>query len=373
MIYLDNAATTLKKPPEVIKTVNDCIKKYCANPGRSSHALSIKISEMIYETREKIARFCSARSPECVVFTQNATHALNIAIKTSLFTGDHAIISDLEHNAIVRPLYALSKKNGVEYSIFSTKGNIEENISKLVKPNTKYIISTLASNVTGKEIPIELLSSVSKKHGLSLILDASQLIGHKEINLKNFPCDILCAPGHKGLFGIQGAGFIIFNDEKKRETIFEGGSGTESFNYEMPVMLPERFEAGTLPSPSIISISKGIEFIERTGIKSIFERLTSLSDRVAERILSLKSGVLYEYGNGVVSFNLSGFRASEVAEYLDKKSICTRAGFHCAPLAHKTIGTEHIGTVRISLSYFNTYAEIDKLYKAIKDIEKTKV
>ncbi len=371
MIYFDNAATTFPKPKCVLKATNRCIKEYCGNPGRSSHRLSIKTSEKIFEARECVSDFLGVSNPENVVFTQNATHALNLAIKTTVKPNSHILISDIEHNSVLRPVHALKNRIGVDYSVFESSGNLEKNICSKITPNTKYIVSSLASNVIGREISLKELSDISKKYGLSLIVDASQLIGHKRIDLKETPCDVLCAPAHKALFGIQGAGFCIFMDKLNRETIFEGGSGNDSKNLLMPEFLPERFEAGTLSSPAIISLLAGIEFINSVGIDEIEEKLFFLTEKLADVIHSIKNAILYEYGNGVISFNISGAPAENISKELDKFGICTRSGLHCSPLAHKTVGTLNIGTVRLSLSYLNSKREIDEFYKQIKKISRS--
>lgn len=367
MIYLDNAATSFPKPKSVTREVKSCIEKYCGNPGRGSHELSLKISERIYETRERIAAFVGLESPENIVFTGNATYALNLAIKTEIKPGSHVIISNLEHNSVYRPIFALSEKSGVEFSIFNAYGNISKEIAMLTRENTSCIISTLQSNVTGRRISAKTLSDIAKKHGLRLILDASQYIGHGEIDMKSTPCT-LCAPGHKGLFGIQGSGFVAFSDSSKRETLIEGGSGNDSKNPRMPENLPERFEAGTPCSPSIISMLYGIRFIEKTGLGEIEEKTDALTEIYRDMLFSLKRAVIHEYGNGIISFNLSGIPAETVAEELNARKIYVRSGLHCAPLAHKTLGTEEIGTVRLSLSYFNNRREADAFYKAIREI-----
>ena len=191
---------------------------------------------------------------------------MNLAIKTTVKPDTHVVISDMEHNSVLRPVHALSKNIGVKYSVFSTYGNIEENIEKCINNNTRCVISSLASNVIGREVPMDILTKVCEKNKLSLITDASQVIGHKDINLAKTPCSVLCAPGHKALFGIQGSGFAVFSDDEMRDTFIEGGSGSESLNLNMPEYLPERFEAGTLSSPSIISLGEGIKFIEKVGI-----------------------------------------------------------------------------------------------------------
>lgn len=368
MIYFDNAATTFPKPRCVINAVNECLNKYCGNPGRSSHRLSVLTSEKIYEAREKIAKLIGIEAAESIVFTQNATYALNLAIKTTVTPFSHVLISDMEHNSVLRPIYALSKKAGVEYSVFNTSGDIEKNIDSLIRKNTRCIVSTLASNVIGREISLQKLSEIAKKHNIHLIVDASQIIGHSKIDLSKNSCNILCAPGHKALFGIQGIGFAVFTDDINRESFIEGGSGSDSLNKNMPVLLPEKYEAGTLPSPSIISLLAGIDYIERTGQEEIEQRINSITERCADIINSIPNSVLYEYGNGVISFNIANIPSEIVSRELDKYGVYTRSGLHCAPLAHETIGTSKIGTVRVSLSYLNKFREIDEFYKILNSV-----
>lgn len=368
MIYLDNAATSFPKPPCVLKGTAKFIKKECGNSGRSSHELAMITSKLIYESREAIADFLGISDAERVVFTQNATHALNLAIKTTITENSHVLISEFEHNAVLRPLHAISTKKNISYSIFATTGNLEENIECLIRDNTKYIICSLVSNVTGKEIPLKLLSDISKKHGLSLILDASQALGHIDVDLKEQNCNILCSAGHKALFGIQGVGFAAFIDNEARETVFEGGSGSDSFNLDMPKKLPERFEAGTLSSPAIVSLLHGIKFIEKIGLEEIKCKIGDIENRYVEILTNSKKCVLNGYGNGIISFNIKNVSSEAVASNLNDYGICVRGGFHCSPLAHKSIGTTDSGTVRISLSYMNSIKEADKFYKALKCI-----
>ncbi len=368
MIYFDNAATTFPKPKCVISDVRRCIEKYCGNPGRGAHRLSVKTSEAIYETREKISSFLGTGAPEKIVFIQNATYALNIAIKTSVEDDSHVLISDMEHNAVRRPVGALSRHKNVSYSIFDTSDDIEKEIESKLNKKTKCIICTLASNVIGREISIKILSDIAKKHKLKLILDASQILGHKKLDLSDIEYSALCAPSHKGLFGIQGAGIICFKDEAFRESIIEGGSGSDSKEMSMPSLLPERFEPGTLSSPAIISILSGIKYIEKIGIYEIENKISQLTERIADMLRGIPNAVLYEYGNGIVSFNIVGVPCSVISEELDNVGICTRSGLHCAPLAHEANGTLDKGTVRVSLSYMNKKKETDLFYKSVKYI-----
>ena len=368
MIYLDNAATTFPKPESVIRKTDECIRKYCANSGRSSHSLAVKTDEEIFYTREAIADFLSFPHPERVCFTTNATYALNIAIKSFITKKCHVLISDIEHNSILRPLYKLKENIGIEFSSFSTNSDIEKSIEAAIKKDTYAIITTLCSNVTGKVIPLETLSSVAKKHGLKLIVDASQLIGHKEINLCKNHCDALCAPGHKGLFGIQGVGFAVFPSDAPYETIIEGGSGNESQNPFMPHALPERFEAGTLPAPSIVALGAGIDYIKNIGLREIEEKLLYLTDFFYQELKKHKKLKIYAAENGIISFSFSDVNSHKIADALSKSGICVRSGLHCAPMAHAKLGSLKNGLVRVSLSVFNTENDAYRLAKAINEI-----
>ena len=366
MIYLDNAATTYPKPRRVICEVNQCIKKYCGNPGRSSHDLSYKAAEKIYSVREKIAEHLNTDSPESVVFTYNATYALNLAIKTLVKENCHVLTTDYEHNSVIRPLEKLAKTRNIEYSDFDTDDNIESNILKELRSNTKALVCSLASNVIGATIDLEILSKVAKENGLFLIIDASQAIGHQKIDLKSSPCDVLCAPGHKSLFGIQGSGFAIFKGKYRDESFLEGGSGSDSENLEMPILLPEGYEAGTLATPSIISMGAGIDYINEIGIDEISNKIEWMCEYAKDALSCIRGVTIYECGNGLVSFNYKNIDSSTIATILNDEGICVRGGLHCAPTAHRKIGTIHQGTVRVSFSYLNNSSEIDRLYKVMK-------
>ncbi|MBQ8690115.1 MAG: aminotransferase class V-fold PLP-dependent enzyme [Clostridia bacterium] len=371
MIYLDNAATTYKKPARVYRVVNKAIRKYAANPGRSSHRLALKATEIIYDAREVVSNFFGLNEPENVIFTQNATYALNIAIKGMINRRCHVIISDLEHNSVLRPINALCDSIGIEYSVFrSGTDNVFKEIESLIRPDTAFVITTLASNVTGKEIPLLALSEIKKRYNIGLIIDASQLAGHKRIDLSRYAFDAFVAPGHKALFGIMGGGFCIFSSSAKAKTIIDGGSGSESVSAHMPEKNPERFEAGTLALPAIASIAEGIRFIEKRGIERVEEEISVLTNRLKEMLCGVRGINIYGGENGVLSFTLDGMSTEGVSAALDKKGICTRAGLHCAPLAHKTYGTLDSGTVRISVSCLNTVNDIEKAYEGLLDIRR---
>ena len=368
MIYLDNAATSFPKPRQVVNEVVRCITKYCGNPGRSSHRLALAAADKIFETRELIANFLGFDKCENVVLTPNATYALNLVIKGMINERCHCIVSDLEHNSVLRPLYKSIEKHGGELSVFDTEKPICEAILPLIRPDTKVLISTLCSNVTGKILDLNELSKISSRYGLSLILDGSQHLGHARIDLSGVHFSALCSAGHKSLFGIQGSAFTVINNAELFDTLTEGGSGVDSFSKEMPKLLPERYEAGTLSTPAIASLGAGIKFINEVGIDRIERRLHALTETLHGELMSVQWLDIYGIGNGIASFNLRDLPSSYVASELDKYGIATRSGFHCAPLIHQRLGTVTRGAVRASLSYFNTEDDIYHLIKALKNI-----
>lgn len=368
MIYFDNAATSFPKPQCVYEKLEECVKTYCGNPGRSSHALSRRSDEEIYKTRELVSSLLGLDAPERVVFTQNATHALNLAIKTTIPEGSHALISDIEHNSVIRPLNAISRKRNATYSIFSVFGDVRKNLLSKIRQNTKTVICNMQSNVNGEEADIKTISEICREHSLTLIADASQKIGHTDINLEKIPCDILCAPAHKALFGIQGAGFAVICDNTVRDSFIEGGGGTDSTKADMPIYLPERFEAGTLPTPSIVALGAGIEFIQSVGIERIHEKINLLTELLKNELKTQKSINFLSGKNGVTSFSVNGIPSMRLTQLLDREGVCVRGGLHCAPFIHKRLGTIKDGSVRISFSFFNTSEEIYAFLKILKDI-----
>ena len=371
MIYFDNAATSFPKPRSVIDEVNRCIRKYCGNPGRSSHKLSIKSAEIIYSARESVADLLHDNTPENVVFTYNATYALNIAIKSFVTDNCHVLTSYFEHNSVIRPLEALKESKGLEYDIVYPSDNLYAAFKDKIKNNTKGIVCSVASNVTGDVLDIEALSRLAIDNNLFLIIDASAAVGHKDFDLSKTPCDAFCAPGHKALYGIQGSGFILFRDNKRRQTLIEGGSGTESLLERMPLILPEGYEAGTLSTPAVASLMQGISYVRGIGLSEISRKLDTLTDHAEERLLSIPRINHYKKGCGIISFNLGSVPSDVIAGELAKHGICTRAGLHCAPSIHRYLNTIEQGAVRLSFSWFNNKSEIDRFYRILQDIEKT--
>ena len=367
MIYFDNAATTFPKPPCVINEVVECLKKYCGNPGRSSHAMAIAAAEKIYDTRERIGEFIGADT-ENVVFAPNATYALNLAIKGSIKKRCHCIISDLEHNSVLRPLYKVSEIYGCDISIYDSDLPPNHAIPPLIREDTEILITTAASNVTGKTVDLRDISRICTEHGIKLIIDASQYLGHRDIDLRELNYHILCCAGHKALFGMQGSGFSVFNTKQNIDTLIEGGSGIDTFSKSMPSLLPERYEAGTLFTPAITSLYAGIGFIESIGLNEISAHVNALTQRIEDMLISLNDVEVYGAENGIITFNKNGYVSSQISEHLNKHGVAVRSGFHCAPLIHKKMGTDKTGAVRISLSYMNKQKDCDAFYKAMKHL-----
>ncbi len=362
--YLDNAATSFPKPKCVLKETLEFFKKYGGNPGRSAHKISLAASERVFSVREKVASLVGC-VPERVVFTSGATQAINLAMKTGIEDGAHILISDMEHNSVFRVAHALRQRCGVEYSIFDSEC-VEKSLNTLVTPKTTHIISSLASNVSGKKIELKILSDFAKKHGIGLILDASQLLGHEELSLKDINFNVLCCAGHKALFGIQGVGFAIFGKSIPQRSFIEGGSGADSKNPNMPSELPEKYEAGTLPTPAIVSLGAGIDFISSHGISQIEKKLSLMTDLIKDRVTSINGIDLCEGEGGIISFTHKKIPSEILAARLDEHGICVRGGFHCSPLMHKKLGTYENGAVRVSLSCLNSLKDLDKFFVALK-------
>ena len=261
IIYLDNAATTFLKPKQALKKTIHFLRKGYGNAGRSGHLLSMNTAEMIYNTRAMVARQLNFSNPDGIVFYHNATEALNVAIKTCIPKGANVLTSYLEHNSVLRPLYSLQSAGEISISHFSHKGNVGANIENEIKANTKAIVCTLVSNVTGEEIDLSILSELKRKYNLTVIVDATQLFCHKKIDLTKNTVDILCSAGHKGAFGMQGVAFSAFNFTPEH-TYLEGGSGSETFSREMPKTMPDKMEAGTLSAPAIVSLYYGLEVVD---------------------------------------------------------------------------------------------------------------
>lgn len=373
MIYFDNAATTGKKPHSVVLAVNNALTRFCANPGRSGHAVSIAAAEQLYKARIKTAEFFGVQNAESVIFTANCTESLNFVIKGVLKAGDTALVSDLEHNAVMRPLTAL----GVNYDVFETSLSDDEktleNFKKKLTKRPKMVICTAASNVLGRKEPIEKMGELCRKYGIFFCVDAAQTAGIEEINMEKMGIDFLCIAAHKGLYAPMGVGILIATASIEN-TIIEGGTGTDSINFAQPDGIPERFESGTVNLPAVMGIAAGIDFIKATGRERIKRHENGIISHIYKGLKQNKNAIIYtpffdeNLYVPVLSFNLHGKNSLETARILNSKGIAVRAGLHCAPTAHKKIGTENIGTVRISPSFYNNFYEAEYLLKTLKKI-----
>ncbi len=380
-LYFDSAATTYQKPHKVFSEADRAFRLFSANSGRGSHFLSLKASEKIFRCRTAISRAFGA-SPENIIFTFNTTYALNMAIKGVAAKGDHFLISNLEHNSVLRPIHKLSCDKIIDYTVFDayfcgkTQADkvIDELQSKL-RPNTKCIICTHASNICSYSPPIYEIGKFCAQNGLIFIVDAAQSAGHTKIDIAKNNIDILCAPAHKGLYGPQGLGVMILGEKIIPDTLIEGGSGINSLIYSMPDEPPERYEAGTLPCHSICGLLAGLEFVENYGYNNISQKEAFLWDRLYRGIEACDRIKIYDknHRGGILLFNVLGKSSSLVASQLSSCGICVRSGYHCAALAHKTLNTDADGcggAVRVSFSIFNTSEEIDILAKEILRIAK---
>lgn len=378
MIYLDNSATSFPKPKCVIDAVNESMIMY-GNYGRSSYEMALKTTEKVYDCRKKVAKFFNV-STERVIFTNNCTMALNMAIKGLAFNGCHFVISDLEHNAVLRPLEALKKCGICDYSIAKVERDVYktiQNFEREIKKNTVAIICTGASNVFGIIPPYKYIGSLAHRYNLKLILDASQIAGVRKIDLKKDNIDILCCAGHKGLYGPTGIGLFVLNDDIDLNTIVEGGTGSNSLSAIQPELLPDRFESGTPNISGIIGLSSAMDFIEEKGVDKIYNHEISLIKYLQKNIEFSNDIIVYTnfFDKGirrvpVFSFNVVNKPSEEVAALLSKDSICVRAGFHCAPLAHKKYNTDKIGVVRVSPSIFTKKIQIDFTINSLFKIAK---
>lgn len=377
MIYFDNAATSWPKPNEVLAEMMDVMKNKGGNPGRGGHQMAASAAETVYRCRSAIASHFGGQ-PENVVFTPNTTQALNLSLKGLAPRGCHIVMSDLEHNAVCRPVYALAR-NGGSFSLFHALGSDEEILSSLagaIRPETRIVVVTAASNICSTWLPINKIGKFCHERNLICIVDAAQCAGCRAFHLEQDEIDVLCAPGHKGLYGPQGSGFALFSrriNPAALNTILEGGSGTNSAERNMPSLLPDRLEAGTLSTPCIAGLYRGLTFVERIGIEKIANHERTLCRRLHEILDFLPGVTVYHGGNdlgAIVLFRVNGQSPEETAALLDEKGICVRAGLHCAPLAHQTLQTGADGAVRLSVGVFNCLNEADGFYRIMREIVK---
>ncbi len=369
MIYFDAAATSFYKPDIVKKSVVQAMNELTANPGRSGHILSAKASEMVFNTREKVKEFLHAEHYD-VIFTKNCTEALNLAIFGTLNKGDHVISTSYEHNSVLRPLFRLNEL-GVESTILDCDmKDLPAEIEKAIKPNTKLIIVTATSNVTGEVSDFSIIGEIAKHHGIRFLVDGAQSSGHMEINLENSNVDMYAFAGHKGFGAITGVGGLVVKQGITLKPIMYGGTGTDSINLNQPTDSIEGYEAGTIPTIPIASLGAGVDFLTK-NFENILKIETFLSKKMYYSLKNLDFIKLYskESSRNVFSFNVLDYDSSLVADILNEDfNICVRPGLHCAPLIHKKLGTNQTGAIRVSLDHNNSEKEIDYLILALKQI-----
>lgn len=382
-VYLDNASTTFPKPKAVSEAMYNFLINIGGNPGRSNHDNALETNRLLLEARESIASFFNFNKMENVIFTSNITSSLNILINGILKKGDHVITSSMEHNSVIRPLYSLKENNIIELDIISadTFGFISPaDIENKIKENTKLVVITHASNVFGSIQPIREIGEVCKKHNIFFVIDSAQSAGVLNIDFKDFNLSALAFTGHKSLFGPQGTGGFIINDDLNSicSPYALGGTGSLSYSLTQPDFLPDKFESGTLNMPGICGLLEGIKFIKNEGLNTIYEKNSYLRSYLVEELHNINNVILYDSiekadsYTSCVSFNIKGLDTSELSYLLDSDyNIKNRSGLHCSPLAHKTIGTYPSGTVRLSISYFNTKDEIDYAISSINNIIKS--
>ena len=377
MIYLDNAATSCTKPESVYEAVNDALRNASGNPGRSGHRLSLKAGAVAEEARLTLSRLFHAENAQCIVFTSNATEALNTAIFGLVKPGDHVITSSMEHNSVARPLEFL-RTLGVEVTKLPASiddGVDPEDLKKALKDNTRLVVINHISNVTGTVNPIETIGEICRKEGIPFLADASQSAGTLPIDVQEMKIDLLAFPGHKSLLGPQGTGALYIRPGIEPDPLKRGGTGSRSELLTQPEILPDKFESGTINVPGIAGLGAGAAFILKEGPEKIHEKEQELMDLLIQGLGVIPGVRIYAPGPGkkrgsVLSFTMDEKDPQEVSLLLDEAfDIAVRAGLHCAPDAHRTIGTlETGGTVRVSPGYYNTKEEIEAFLAAVDEI-----
>lgn len=377
MIYLDNSASSLIKPKNVQKAVLNALNFYTANPGRSGHKQSIKTALQVEQVRQKVATHVGT-TPENVIFTLNCTDALNLAIFGTFKPNGHVVCTINEHNSVLRPLEHLKQISpDFSYTVAEQSGKrgiIWKDIEDCLQENTYLVICNHISNVNGDEADIEEIGRNLKEKGILFLVDGAQGGGHFVYDMNKMNINLLSLAPHKGFYSPQGVGCLALNGDFELQPLRYGGTGTNSLDLFMPETLPEKFESGTLNTPAILGFGEGISFVEE-NFQLIQEKLEDLTTYLHYELskLSLEIYTKTENTSGVFAFNIPDMNSTDVANYLDEKwNICVRSGYHCAPFKHKSMGTLENGAVRVSLSYFNTYQEIEKFVFAIKSLIKHK-
>jgi cysteine desulfurase family protein len=392
-VYLDNAATSFPKPPSVIQAVEESMELYGGNPGRSSHTLALRAAEEVYACREAAAHLFGFSHPERVIFTLNTTHALNLVLKGLLRPGDRAVCSDMEHNAVFRPLYRLASDGGITLDIFNTfpaqrdrtEDLVLSSLDRHLQPGTRLVVCTHASNICPLTLPLARIGQLCHQRGILFVVDGAQSAGVLDIDMEAMHIDALCVPGHKGLMGPMGSGMLLLSPDILPNTLMEGGNGLDSLSGEMAFDLPERYEAGTLPLPAIAGLRAGIEYVQSVTPAAIREKEVRLYTLARDGLLATPGVHVFlpHLSGSTLLFTVDGYDSEEVAGFLDgtpsapavggshhmvipRRGICVRPGFHCAALGHRTLGTPEGGAVRASFGWFNTREDAQALVQRIR-------
>lgn len=375
MIYLDNAATTYPKPPAVRAAVQEALVYYGANPGRGGHAMSLASAARVYACREELADFFGLHDPSGVIFTANCTASLNTVIKGLLRGGGHAVVSGYEHNSVIRPLHALTGVTYTEAEVYPGEPQrTVESFRRAVRPDTRLILCTHASNVFGFRLPVREIGALAKRLGIPFAVDAAQSAGVLPLDMRRDNIDFLCMPGHKALYGPMGTGVLLCSGDVPLEPLTEGGTGSQSLRAEQPEDLPDRLESGTVNVPGICGLRAGVQFVREHGVDAVAARETRLMCRLYDAIAGEKGIRLYTKRPDLsvcvpmVTLNMAGLPSEETAARLAAAGIAVRAGLHCAPGAHRRMGTVGGGAVRLCPSCFTTVAEVDKTAKNLREI-----
>ncbi len=374
MIYLDNAATSFPKPPEVARAMCGVLQKIGANPGRAGHRMALAAGRVIYECREELARFLDVQDASRLAFCSNCTDALNLAIHGMLRPGDHVIATMLEHNSVLRPLSGLLLGGKISLTLLPPEADgivSAEQVRSSIKPATRLVVVTHVSNVTGAVQPVREIAQACRAARVPLLVDAAQSAGTLDVRPRALGADLLAMPGHKGLLGPQGTGVLYIGEGMQLEPLKQGGTGSLSESMLQPEELPDRFESGTQNLPGIAGLLVGVRFV-RSHQREIAEHEAELARRAYEGLRNIANVQVYSPPNaGVISFNVGDLQSGEVAEQLDMANIAVRAGLHCAPGAHQHLGTLSIGAVRVSPGFYNTAQELDTLLRAVSIIARS--
>ena len=374
-IYFDNAATSDPKPPSVVKAVTDALTRCNANPGRSGHRAAIEAGRIVLDARQRLQSILGAEDATGVIFTLNCTDALNLAIKGSLNYGDHVITTLLEHNSVLRPLNELARRGRISLTMLPPRDDgfiAPEDVRRAIRADTRLIAVTHASNVTGAIQPVAAIGQIAREHGVRYLIDGAQALGAMPVNVQALSCDLYAFPGHKSLLGPQGTGGLYIRPGIELYTLREGGTGSSSDSMFQPDELPERYESGTVNLPGVAGLGAGCAFVA-SRLAQILSHERELTAALYEGLSKMDGVTLYSPAEeaaraGIVSFNLGDLSSSQTADALARADVAVRGGLHCAPGAHRFLGTLRRGAVRASVGHANTFEEVDQFLRTLREV-----